>query len=86
MSEKFSSEGYPLPYYFDKAYISYHIGCAKPDKEIYEHIINDSGMNPVETLFFDDGRANIEAAEKLGFQVYLTNQDEDLRKVIELIK
>ncbi len=86
MSPNFSPAGKPLSHYFDKAYISYHIGHAKPDKGIYEHIIKDSGMNPSETLFFDDGKANIEAANQLGFQTYQTNQDEDLRKVIELIK
>ncbi len=31
--------------------------------------------------FFDDGKANVEIGEKLGFRTYLTDQDEDLRKV-----
>lgn len=85
-STDFSPEGKPLEYFFDKCYLSYQLGCAKPDRKIYEAIIKDSGMNPNETLFFDDGKANIEMAEKLGFQVYLTNQDEDLRKVFEQVE
>lgn len=85
-SKKFSPEGATIDEYFDKCYLSYEIGHAKPDKEIYNVIIRDSGMNPEETLFFDDGKANIEAAKELGFQVYLTNQDEDLTKVFELVK
>ena len=85
-SKEFSAEGATIDEYFDKCYISYELGCAKPDKEIFEAVINDSGINPAETLFFDDGKANIEAAEELGFQVYLTNQDEDLTKVFELVK
>lgn len=85
-SKDFSPEGATIDEYFDKCYISYEIGCAKPDKEIFEAVINDSGMNPAETLFFDDGKANIEAAKELGFQVYLTNQDEDLTKVFELVQ
>lgn len=77
----FSPEGLPITAFFDKCYLSFEIGYTKPDREIYDFIIKDSGMNPTETLFFDDGKANIEVAEKLGFQTYLTNQDEDLRKV-----
>lgn len=82
----FSPEGLPIDAYFDKCYLSFEIGCAKPDKEIYEYIIKDSGIKPEETLFFDDGKANIEAASALGFQVYLTAQSEDLRKVFEKVK
>lgn len=80
-SEKFSPEGLPITAFFDKTYLSYEIGHAKPDREIFDFIIKDSGMDPSETLFFDDGKANIEIAEKLGFQTYLTDQNEDLRKV-----
>ena len=85
-SPEFSPEGLPVNAYFDKCYLSYEIGCAKPDKEIFEYIIEDSGMNPEETLFFDDGKANIAAASELGFQTYLANQDEDLRKIFEQIE
>jgi len=81
MTNDFSPEGLPVTAFFDKCYLSYEIGYAKPDREIYDFIIKDSGMNPAETLFFDDGKANIGIAEKLGFNTYLTNQDEDLRKV-----
>lgn len=85
-SNSFSPEGESIEAFFDKCYLSYEIGCAKPDKEIYEYIIKDSGMNPAETLFFDDGKTNIEVAQKLGFQVHLTDQNEDLNKVIEQIE
>ncbi|WP_029903871.1 HAD family phosphatase [Prevotella sp. 10(H)] len=81
MTHEFSPEGIPIQDYFDKCYLSYEIGCAKPDREIFDFIIQDSAMQPAETLFFDDGKANIEIADKIGFQTYLTNQDEDLRKV-----
>lgn len=85
-SDKFSPEGLPIDAYFDTCYLSYEIGCAKPDKAIFEYIIKDSGMNPGETLFLDDGKANIESARELGFQVYLANQDEDLRSFFETVK
>lgn len=85
-SKNFTPEGLPISAYFDKSYFSYKVGYAKPDKEIFDYIIEDSGLIPSETLFFDDGKSNIEAAAKLGFQGYLVDQDENLRKVFEKIQ
>lgn len=80
-SEDFSPTKEPITAFFDKCYYSFKIGAAKPDKAIFEEVIKDSGMNPEETLFLDDGQANLDIAEKFGFKTYLANQDEDLRKV-----
>jgi len=80
-SKDFSPEGLPISAFFDKCYLSFQIGCAKPDPEIFHYIIKDSGMNPAETLFLDDGKANVEIGEKLGFQTYQVDQNEDLQKV-----
>lgn len=85
-SPGFSPEGLSVDQYFDKCYLSFELGCAKPDRKIFDLIVKDSGMVPEETLFFDDGPANIEIAKELGFQVYLTDQDEDLRKVFEKVE
>lgn len=84
-SASFSPEGKPIDDFFDKCYLSYEIGCAKPDREIFDYIIKDANIKPEETLFFDDGPSNIEAANKLGFETYLTNQDEDLAKVFDRV-
>lgn len=80
-TKDFSPEGLPIQAYFDKCYLSFEIGCAKPDREIFDFIIADSGMIPSETLFLDDGKANIEIGKELGFETYQANQTEDLRKV-----
>lgn len=84
LSSEFSPSGENIRDFFDKCYLSYEIGCAKPDKKIFEFVIQDSGLNPAETLFLDDGPSNIKAAEDLGFKGYLANQTEDLRKVFSL--
>lgn len=80
-SKEFTPEGLNIGDFFDKCYLSYEIGYAKPDPEIFESILADGKMDPAETLFLDDGKANIEIGAKFGFQTYLANQDEDLRKV-----
>lgn len=84
LSSDFSSTGENIRDFFDKCYLSYEVGCTKPNKKIFEHVIEDAKINPAETLFLDDGPSNIEAAKNLGFQTYLANQDEDLRKVFSL--
>ncbi|MDR1810345.1 MAG: HAD family phosphatase [Prevotella sp.] len=83
-SEKFSPTGEPITAFFDKCYYSFQIKAAKPDREIFEFVIKDSGLIPEESLFLDDGQANLDAAAKLGFKTYLANQDEDLRKVFSM--
>jgi putative hydrolase of the HAD superfamily len=69
-SEKFSSAGKPLDCYFDGLYLSYKLGCMKPDPDIFLKMIEQSGINPEETLFIDDSEANINAGSSLGFKTF----------------
>lgn len=60
---------YGIPSYksiFEKAYYSFELGMRKPDKEIFEFVINDTGILPEETLFVDDSEPNIKTAVSLG--------------------
>ena len=81
----FSDAGLPITHYFDKLYISYEMKCTKPGRLIYEKLIDDSGINPSETLFIEDGLRNISTARELGFQVYQAENTEDWRKAITAI-
>ncbi|MBL7884313.1 MAG: HAD family phosphatase [Bacteroidia bacterium] len=56
--------------YFEKAYLSYEIGMRKPDAEIFEFVINQNKLNPLETLFIDDSIQHIESADALGIQTH----------------
>ena len=85
MSDKFSPDGQSVDQFFDQCFLSYQMGTAKPDKKIFEMIIS-SGIKPEETLFLDDGQKNIDAAKEFGFQVHLTDQDEDLTKLFEQVE
>lgn len=57
--------------YFTKTWYSSKIGLRKPDKEIYEFVLSDSGLTAAETLFIDDSAQNIEAAAVLGIKNHL---------------
>ncbi len=50
---------------FTKAYYSHELGMRKPDPKIYEHVLADSQLIAEETLFIDDRKENIQAANKL---------------------
>jgi len=64
--------------YFDKCYLSYEMGMAKPDAMIFETLLTDACLQAEECLLLDDGAKNIEQAHKLGIQTYLVKEKEDL--------
>ena len=69
---------------FEKLYLSYRVKASKPGKEIYEHLIKDSGINPAEALFIDDSQANIEVGAQMGLQTMYYDVTTDLEE--EVIK
>lgn len=68
MSKEFYAELVKFPVFelFDGAVVSYAERINKPDRRIYEIILSRYGLEPSETLFADDKRANTEAASLLG--------------------
>ena len=55
---------------FEKQYLSFEIGMRKPDKEIFELVLNENKLFASETLFIDDSIQHIEGAEKTGIAAY----------------
>ena len=80
LSPDFSPQGKSLADYFDKLYLSFQMGCVKPDPRIFHAMIEDSGLIPEETLFIDDGAANIQMGQELGFKTYQPMNGEDFRE------
>jgi len=58
-----------LSEYFDAVVVSYEVGCAKPDRRIYQFCLSALGVPAASALFVDDRRENLDAAERLGMQV-----------------
>ncbi len=56
----------PLPAHFDVVVISYEVGCAKPDPEIFQITLDRLGVAPGQALFVDDRVENIDGARRLG--------------------
>jgi HAD superfamily hydrolase (TIGR01509 family) len=67
---------------FEKMYLSHHIHMRKPDKKIFNFVIQDARLNPEETIFIDDSPQHVEAGIKAGItSYYLKNM-----KLVEFFK
>ncbi len=52
----------------ERTWFSFDLGKRKPNRDIYDFVVDAMGMNAAETLFLDDSRANIEGAAASGWQ------------------
>ena len=59
---------YPLLRDFDGHILSYEVGLMKPDRKIYELIMQRFGIIPDQAIFIDDLPANVEAAQATGLR------------------
>ncbi len=81
----FTADGLRMEDYFHGAFLSYEVKLLKPEKEIFELMVKQTGMVPEKSLFIDDSEKNIAAARELGFQVYLAAPEEDFTPMLEEI-
>jgi 2-haloacid dehalogenase len=79
-AEKFSKVriDYPFFEWFDDIVLSGEVGMIKPDREIYELLLNRVGRPAGECLFIDDHSPNIQTAKDLGFQTIQFKSAEQL--------
>lgn len=54
--------------HMDGGIFSYEVHSIKPEKEIYEKLIEKYGLVPERCIFIDDNQKNISAAEDIGFK------------------
>ena len=52
--------------YFDRVFLSYEMHMKKPDADIFNKVVADTGIVPGETLFIDDSADNCRTAAALG--------------------
>ena len=82
---KRQADGKSMDAYFDAVYLSCELRELKPSEAIFRKVIADSGIVPAQTLFIDDGRKNVDAAQALGFAVYMPAPGEDFGHLFEEI-
>ena len=65
---------------YDYVFLSFEIGEVKPNKEIYEYVLNNVPFKGCDILFLDDAEPNINAALSLGINACLV-KGEDLDNI-----
>jgi putative hydrolase of the HAD superfamily len=57
--------------FFTACYVSGELGLIKPQPEIYQHVLDDLGIDAAEAVFIDDREVNVRGAEVLGITSHL---------------
>lgn len=68
LREHFLRQGYDPRELFEHLFLSQRLHLGKPDREIFEEVLRQSGYKAEETLFVDDSAANCKAFAELGVQ------------------
>lgn len=71
---------------FDGIFLSFKLHQIKPDKGIYQTVINKIGANPKDVYFFDDKEENVKSANEMGINAYVADFNSVKRKVNEIIE
>lgn len=56
---------------FDFVHLSYNMGVSKPDKLIYQQVVNSNQLHDKQVVFFDDNKMNVQAAKEFGWDAVL---------------
>ncbi len=67
---------------FDRKYLSFELGLAKPDAAMFEHVIADLACDPSQIVFLDDNQINVDAAQRSGIQAFTVKGVAETRTVL----
>jgi putative hydrolase of the HAD superfamily len=65
--------------YFAACYVSGELKLLKPDAAIYQHVLDDLGIEPSEAIFIDNRADNVRGAAALGITGHVYTDPESLR-------
>jgi 2-haloacid dehalogenase len=77
------AERYEFMRWFDGTVVSAHEGVIKPEREIFERLLERYELDPERTLMIDDAQRNVEAAERLGMKAVYFSTPPRLRSVLD---
>ncbi len=73
-------ENYPVLKHFSQFILSYKVGSRKPEKGIYEYLLQQAGLPPEQILFIDDKMPFVAAAREHGIQAWQFTSREALQQ------
>jgi glucose-1-phosphatase len=63
---EYLKKNFPIFGAFDRIFLSFQLGLIKPDKKIYNLVIQELGVSPEEIFYTDDRPELVESAKSLG--------------------
>jgi len=82
---KYAKEHFSFLNEVDGTVISSEVKFVKPEKDIYRCLLERYGLKSEETVFLDDRKDNVEAAEKMGIKGIVFEGYEKGRKELERV-
>ncbi|MGL5262536.1 MAG: HAD family hydrolase [Bacteroides sp.] len=77
LENPFRYKGFQADDFFEQEYLSFRLQACKPEKAIFERVLQDANLEPNETLFIDDRPENTKAAQALGLKTYTPQPNEN---------
>lgn len=79
--ELFPMDNFTVDDYFEHTFTSQKMHMKKPDNEIFQTVIQETGIKPNDTIFIDDLEVNCNAAERNGIHAFLNKEFDDWMKL-----
>lgn len=80
--ERFQKE-WQLDTYFDYHFASFRMGCVKPQRRIFERVMEALPYAAQDLFFVDDNRLNVEAARALGIRSEIARGPQELMSMLQ---
>lgn len=72
--------------YFDEVYYSCRLGMRKPDKEIFEFVLEKNKLKPEETVFIDDSLQHVKGAGECGISAFLLPKNQEIGEFLKELR
>lgn len=67
---------------FDHTFSSHQLGVLKPDRDVFERVVQQLGCRPARILFLDDNALNVEGARRAGLDAEVVCGPEGIRTAL----
>ncbi len=67
---------------FDRTFLSYELGLAKPDRDIFDRIVAELDVAPESVVFLDDNQINVDGALAVGIDAALAKGVDQARAAL----
>jgi putative hydrolase of the HAD superfamily len=67
---------------FDSTFLSHEMGRLKPDREVFEYVVERIGSPPAAIVFLDDNQLNVDGARAVGLTALRVQGPDEARAAL----